>query len=712
MRKKSGRYGSVVKHCVRYRIPIVVLSLLAVWGVLISHQASNLIPSSTPLSRKPYVEGLDQAKKTSEFVTGGANDGRSHNSENERNTRETVVLSDTLKAVVDKQNVHLVLRAQKRVAIMEGDPNETDWRALLSFLPDVTFVEIREEEEEKANHDGAKERRAEPPEIEAPVQSEALPQKGGGEQMEGGSSTKSVTESKSPSNSKDGVKNSRDSQTGEDESQKAAIPSPLPTADSVSSPSPSPTAPPHHEKKFIEEKGDDEVLKEAVPMLEDPAWNRNELVVSLPVDASPPTPLTPPQLEGDPRKRAILYYGTSVNATCKREQKRRHPASLCCPDDERKKKAALSSKLSGTAFDLCHSGATEEVSSTSMGDSKTFFRRLRMCKNVFGLKNPDKNEVTLVTQLTTDRLPMLEMVANQYKGPISAVFYVMDKEYDFCALYKLFSSSLNVRKYVYLHIVYSPFHNKEASLRSYPVNVLRNIAWSQVSTPYVFLSDIDMVPSFGLASILKSKLEKRDGCDVGEQCVFVVPAFEVNFDKKKSGYPENVIEDFQWLIRQGLPATKSQLLPYLNSKDIFQVHYYKGKHAHEATDFQKWKTATVPYKVEYSFLFEPYVAGPKSMPHFPPEFAGYGNDKCSQTLLLAAHEYKFIVVEEGFLFHYGHRWPQWKSYIDQQKSWGAWSSFVKSVEQKTGYKLEYPKWAHESARKGELPMFVLSNAPA
>jgi glycosyltransferase-like protein LARGE len=41
----------------------------------------------------------------------------------------------------------------------------------------------------------------------------------------------------------------------------------------------------------------------------------------------------------------------------------------------------------------------------------------------------------------------------------------------------------------------------------YPVNFLRNVGLQQVNTPYVFLTDIDFLPMFGLYPYLKKSIQ-------------------------------------------------------------------------------------------------------------------------------------------------------------------------------------------------------------
>jgi hypothetical protein len=41
----------------------------------------------------------------------------------------------------------------------------------------------------------------------------------------------------------------------------------------------------------------------------------------------------------------------------------------------------------------------------------------------------------------------------------------------------------------------------------YPVNFLRNVGLQQVNTPYVFLTDIDFLPMYGLYSYLRKSIQ-------------------------------------------------------------------------------------------------------------------------------------------------------------------------------------------------------------
>ena len=60
---------------------------------------------------------------------------------------------------------------------------------------------------------------------------------------------------------------------------------------------------------------------------------------------------------------------------------------------------------------------------------------------------------------------------------------------------------------------------------SYPPNHGRELAHRFVSTPYMFILDVDFVPSYGLYGCLKEKLETKSFGSMDKTSV-VIPAFE------------------------------------------------------------------------------------------------------------------------------------------------------------------------------------------
>merc|ERR1711871_1070474 len=76
---------------------------------------------------------------------------------------------------------------------------------------------------------------------------------------------------------------------------------------------------------------------------------------------------------------------------------------------------------------------------------------------------------------------------------------------------------VDLRRYVTFHIV----HHRPGT--QYPINMLRNLAWSLAPTDLVFLSDVDFMPSPGMAAHVKHQCDLLDV--VQRRLVLVVPSF-------------------------------------------------------------------------------------------------------------------------------------------------------------------------------------------
>lgn len=67
---------------------------------------------------------------------------------------------------------------------------------------------------------------------------------------------------------------------------------------------------------------------------------------------------------------------------------------------------------------------------------------------------PEEYDVTLVTQLSIDRLQMLELLSNRWEGPISIALYLSDAEAQQFLKYAQDSEILTKRINIGYHIVY------------------------------------------------------------------------------------------------------------------------------------------------------------------------------------------------------------------------------------------------------------------
>jgi len=281
-------------------------------------------------------------------------------------------------------------------------------------------------------------------------------------------------------------------------------------------------------------------------------------------------------------------------------------------------------------------------------------------------KNYSSTEVTLVAQLSLDRILMVEQIVDHWKGPISFALYLTDPESQNFLEYYENSALLKSRCDVGYHVVY-----KEGDF--YPVNFLRNLALDQATTDYVFLSDVDFLPSLDMARSIQTSIINLDLDNLNR--VLVVPAFETQ--RYKSSH---------------FPATKAELVKRLDLGEIFTFRYHDWPAGHAGTNFVKWRSSTTPYSIKVTKDFEPYIVGKKSMVRYDTRFLGFGWNKVSHILALDADGYEFVVLPDVFIIHQPHspsmeigRYRTSKVYRDCLQKLK--DEFTDELEQKTGKKL-------------------------
>uniref|UniRef100_A0AAX7SNW5 LARGE xylosyl- and glucuronyltransferase 2 n=1 Tax=Astatotilapia calliptera TaxID=8154 RepID=A0AAX7SNW5_ASTCA len=239
----------------------------------------------------------------------------------------------------------------------------------------------------------------------------------------------------------------------------------------------------------------------------------------------------------------------------------------------------------------------------------------------------DNTDITLVAQLSMDRLQMLEAICKHWEGPISLALYMSDAEAQQFLRYAQASEVLKNRKNVGYHIVY-----KEGQF--YPVNLVRNVALKNANTPYVFLTDVDFLPMYGLYDYLRKSVVQMDMAHTKK--ALVVPAFET------------------LRYRLSFPKSKAELLSMLDMGTLYTFRYHVWPKGHAPTNYAKWRTATTPYKVEWEPDFEPYVVVRRECPEYDQRFVGFGWNKVSHIMELDAQEYDLMVLPNAFMIHMPH----------------------------------------------------------
>ncbi|XP_052584901.1 xylosyl- and glucuronyltransferase LARGE1 isoform X2 [Peromyscus californicus insignis] len=106
--------------------------------------------------------------------------------------------------------------------------------------------------------------------------------------------------------------------------------------------------------------------------------------------------------------------------------------------------------------------------------------------------------------------------------------------------------------------------------------------------------------------------------------------------------------------RLSFPKSKAELLSMLDMGTLFTFRYHVWTKGHAPTNFAKWRTATMPYQVEWEADFEPYVVVRRDCPEYDRRFVGFGWNKVAHIMELDAQEYEFTVLPNAYMIHMPH----------------------------------------------------------
>ncbi|XP_056640354.1 beta-1,4-glucuronyltransferase 1-like [Diorhabda sublineata] len=186
----------------------------------------------------------------------------------------------------------------------------------------------------------------------------------------------------------------------------------------------------------------------------------------------------------------------------------------------------------------------------------------------------------------------------------------------------------------------------------YPINVCRNAARTASLTENVMVSDIQLMPSEGLARKFLDMIDQYKLYDCSRN-VYVLPIFEVEANEE-------------------IPRRKSQLVELLRENKAVYFHKLICTHCQKFPGIETWLRTTpsdiveplvsarreVPYH-----RWEPIYIGTKAEPFYNEMLSWEGlQDKMLQMLEMCLMEYKFVILDGAFLVH----WPGIKKKQNQQ----------------------------------------------
>ncbi|KAH8861374.1 LARGE xylosyl- and glucuronyltransferase 2 [Schistosoma japonicum] len=241
-----------------------------------------------------------------------------------------------------------------------------------------------------------------------------------------------------------------------------------------------------------------------------------------------------------------------------------------------------------------------------------------------------KNHVSLVSQLTFDRLGRLEELAARWDGPMSLALYLTDRETTLLMEFITNSRILQNRTNIGYHVVY-------VDGKFYPINILRNIAVKYSVTEFIFHIDIDFLPQQNMTDYIENSVNEHLIKNTKSQSIcLVVPAFET------------------FKTHLSLPETKEDLIKSWETGEILPFRHKVWSAGHMSTNYSHWKYSNNDYEVQWSADYEPYIIVPRYATKFDETFIGFGWNKASYIMALDALGYKFIVLANVFLIHLPH----------------------------------------------------------
>jgi len=274
------------------------------------------------------------------------------------------------------------------------------------------------------------------------------------------------------------------------------------------------------------------------------------------------------------------------------------------------------------------------------------------------------SEITLVTQCSTNRLFHLKQLIEFWNGPLSvAVFGPGDEIDEFMSIItRLVECYPLISSWVTFHVVIPlshPPYDKTLRVKveslvtcheillkakhfdpdnynkiiPYPGNLLRNVAVKYARTAYIFVIDIDMLPSKHLHQAVIQSQEILHQ----PKTALVIPAFEVQ-------------------ITTVIPHDKKMLLKLWLQNEVRPFYKNVCWKCQKYTNYERWKSITeknIFYQVEWHEPYEPFYIASKRYIRYDERFEQYGYNRISQLCSMHIQGIDFKVFSDGFLIHHG-----------------------------------------------------------
>jgi N-acetyllactosaminide beta-1,3-N-acetylglucosaminyltransferase len=290
-----------------------------------------------------------------------------------------------------------------------------------------------------------------------------------------------------------------------------------------------------------------------------------------------------------------------------------------------------------------------------------------------GFRNHIRQDLSLISQSSVSQLYNLDLLAYRWHGLISVSVFALSQDIPLAieAILLLRRCHPSIRQNTSFHLVYPlsvpmpPIgattmaprpsidiisnerncHNIGSVLQSmqsnlinyahngvsYPNNLLRNVARRNSLTEFIFVIDIDLVPSdnlyedfteFAKENKLYSESQRED------KVVYVVPAYEIKIDSNSRSTQQS--------LNDLIPHDKTALLQLIELMEARPFYIELCWKCQKYTDYETWQKQPVVSK--FSVLFEvlwrdpwePFYISRNSVPLYDERFRQYGFNRISQ----------------------------------------------------------------------------------
>ncbi|KAL6753172.1 glycosyl-transferase for dystroglycan-domain-containing protein [Haematococcus lacustris] len=329
-------------------------------------------------------------------------------------------------------------------------------------------------------------------------------------------------------------------------------------------------------------------------------------------------------------------------------------------------------------------------------------------KRAWWSSQPARHSVTLITQLSADRLPALRAQCAAWSGPLAAAVYLPLHNPGNSGALQL--SSVNTDRMLAVMnsidtllqetdtaaaaatatataaraavgdlqrpggcqlrvlLVYE-VHAQEKATTLYPVNSLRNFARLLADTPLIANIDVDMLPSASLSATLLADVAGMAGDTAAGSTVPLNPGSAASIvAAQQQGSTVFVLPAFETacggpaLADQIARSGKAAVAEAMRQECLAPFRARVAVACHNATDFPRWLNMGQPggealeaYQVDYQTSFEPwFISSRSATAWFDVRYRGYGKNKIQQVAHMASQGVRFRVHPTGFLVHRPH----------------------------------------------------------